>query len=246
LIKRISNFVITACCARRFEKKQPGFSLDIGDDASGHRVRTMMNLPSFRHWLAALVACAVLVVACIWCIDLPVARFMHAHAGPNNAIALALNSVLLFIPFSAFVLFACGCAALAGRALPRWAAALRVAGFSLMWAIACNYFLLQPTFGRLEFGWWLAKGLYGFDWFHGHGGTGFPSGHMTITTSFLLVIWFHYVRARIVVAACIAAEAAGVVLLNWHFVSDALGGAFLGATAAIMTTAVFATRNEKP
>ena len=198
-----------------------------------------MNLPSFRHWLAAFLACIALVVVCVWLVDLPVARFVHVHLGPNKAVELSLDSVLLFIPFSAVVLFVCGCTALAGRALQRWAQALMTAGFSLMWAIACNYFLLQPTFGRREFGWWLAKGLYGFDWFHGHGGTGFPSGHMTITASFLLVFWFFYPRARIFIAAFIAAEAAGVVLPNWHFVSDALGGAFLGATAAIMTTAAF-------
>ena len=202
-----------------------------------------MNLPSLRQWLAALVTCAVLLVVCIWLVDLPVAQFMHAHVGPSKSIALALNSVLLFIPFSAVVLLACGCAALAGPALPRWAEALMTAGFSLMWATACNFFLLQPTFGRIEFGWWLAKGLYGFNWFHGHGGTGFPSGHMTIAASFLLVFWFFYPRTRILLAALVAAEGLGVVLLNWHFVSDALGGTFLGATAAIMTTAMFVKRD---
>jgi len=204
---------------------------------------TATGLPSFGHWLTSLVASAALVVGCISFVDLPVASFVHAHIGPGKPIALALNAVLLFIPFSALVLFVCGCATLAGRALPRWAEALVTAGFSLMWATACNYFLLQPTFGRLEFGWWLAKGLYGFDWFHGHGGSGFPSGHMTITASFLLVFWFFYPRTRILLAALVAAEAAGVVLLNWHFVSDALGGAFLGATAAIMTTAMFVKRD---
>ena len=66
---------------------------------------------------------------------------------------------------------------------------------------------------------------------------------MTITASFLLVFWFFYPRTRILLAALVAAEAAGVVLLNWHFVSDALGGAFLGATAAIMTTAMFVKRD---
>ncbi|MGD0189774.1 MAG: phosphatase PAP2 family protein [Rhizomicrobium sp.] len=197
-----------------------------------------MNLPSFGQWLIALIVCAVVVVLCVRFADLPVALFMHAHFRPDRLVAHALDIVILFVPFGVLSIFLCGCVVLAKRALPRWALCLAAAGFSMCWAIATNYFLLQPAFGRIDFDAWLSHGLYGFAWLHGHGGTGFPSGHATLTASFLVVFWLFYPRARMLLALLIAAEAAGLVLMNWHFVSDVLGGLFLGSSAAMMTCAL--------
>jgi membrane-associated phospholipid phosphatase len=198
-----------------------------------------MHLPSLRVWLIALVAVAAVIVFCVWIVDLPVALYVHAHAGGLNFLARPLDAEVLFVPLAALTIFACGCAVLAGRATPRWADIMMVASFSLLGAIACNFFLLQPAFGRLDLGWWLVKGRYGFDFLHGQEGQGFPSGHATLAASFLSVFWLYYPRARIFIAAFIAVESAGLVLLNWHFVSDVIGGLFVGATAAIMTTALF-------
>jgi membrane-associated phospholipid phosphatase len=199
-----------------------------------------MHLPSLRTWFIALVACALLIIFCVWFVDLPLALYVNAHV--RVALAEPLDAELLFVPLGGVAIFACGCAALAGRAVPRWTHVTMIAGFSLMWAIACNYFLLQPFFGRLALGWWLVKGRYGFDLFHGHGGTGFPSDHATVAASFLFVFWLFYSRARLFIAAFIIAESVGIILMNWHFVSDVIAGLFLGATAAIMTTAVLGKR----
>jgi membrane-associated phospholipid phosphatase len=198
-----------------------------------------MELPSLRHWLIALIVCAIFTVFCVWFVDLPVALLAHAHADTMTFLARPLDAELLFVPLGGVAIFACGCAVLAGRTLPHWAEVAMLAGFSAMWAIACNYFLLQPFFGRLDIGWWLVKGRYGFDLFHGQQGAGFPSGHATIAASFLIVFWLFYPRVRIPIAVFIALEGIGLVLMNWHFVSDVIGGLLLGATAAIMTTAVF-------
>jgi membrane-associated phospholipid phosphatase len=198
-----------------------------------------MKLPSFGQWLVALIACAAVIVACVWFADLPVALFMHGHFGPDRLVFRALNIVILFVPLGVASIFFCGCAVLAKRALPRWALCLAAAGFSMCWAIATNYFLLQPAFGRIDFGYYLSGKLYGFVWLHGHGGAGFPSGHATLTASYLVVFWLFYPRARVLLALLIAAEAAGLVLMNWHFVSDVLGGLLLGTSAAIMTCALF-------
>jgi membrane-associated phospholipid phosphatase len=197
------------------------------------------HLPSFRAWLIALIAVTLLIVFCVWIVDLPVALYVHAHAGALSYLTKPLDAELLLVPLAALTIFVCGCAVLAGRMPPRWADVMMVAGFSLLGAIACNYFLLQPAFGRLDLGWWLVKGRYGFDLLHGQSGHGFPSGHATVAAAYLCVFWLFAPRARIFIAAFLLAESVGLVLMNWHFVSDVIGGLFVGATAAIMTTALF-------
>jgi membrane-associated phospholipid phosphatase len=198
-----------------------------------------MKLPSFNQWLTALVVCAVVIVLCVWFVDLPVALFVNGHIHGPKLIDHALSIVVAFVPLGVTSIFVCGCVMVAGRPLPRWAACLAAAGFSMCWAIATNYFLLQPASGRIDFGTYLATGLYGFVLLHGHSGMGFPSGHATLTASFLVVFWLFYPRVRALLALFIALEAAGLVLMNWHFVSDVLGGLFLGSSAAIMTCALF-------
>ncbi|MGO9452144.1 MAG: phosphatase PAP2 family protein [Candidatus Binataceae bacterium] len=161
---------------------------------------------------------------------------------------MPLSLVLLFVPIGALAVLGCGCAVLAGYSVPRSAEATMLASFSLMWALACNFFLFQPGFGRIDISIFLANpNLYGFKPFHGHSGTGFPSGHTAIAASFLLVFWVFYPRARILIAGVIGAVMIALVLATSHFVSDVVGGLFLGATAAEMTIALFrAVRYDQP
>jgi len=60
-----------------------------------------------------------------------------------------------------------------------------------------------------------------------------------MAASFLLVFWFFYPRARILIGAAIGAVMICLVLATLHFVSDVVGGLFEGATAAAMTIALF-------
>lgn len=191
-------------------------------------------------WFGALFLCAVVVVLCVQFVNRPIALFVNAHFAAKNSLAMPLDLVLLFVPLGAAAVLGCGCAVLAGRSLPRSAEATMLAGFSVTWALACNFFLLQPAFGRIDIRDYLAQpNLYGFTPFHGHSGRGFPSGHTAIAASFLLVFWFFYPRASILIGAVIGAVMIGLVLATSHFVSDVVGGLFVGATAARMTIVLF-------
>jgi len=204
-----------------------------------------MKSSAFVRWVGAFFLCAIVVVLCVQFVDRPVALFVNAHFAAKKSLAMPLGLVLLFVPLSALAVLGCGCTVLAGRSLPRWAEATMLAGFSLTWALACNFFLLQPGFGRIEITTYLAQpNLYGFTPFHGHSGSGFPSGHTAIAASFLLVFWVFYPRARILISAAIGAVMIGLVLATYHFVSDVVGGLFLGATAAGMTIVLF--RDNSP
>ncbi len=204
-----------------------------------------MKSSALVRWAGGLFLCAIVVALCVRFIDRPVALLVNTHLAAENLLAKPLALVLVFVPLGALAVLGSGCAVLAGRSLPRLAEATMLAGFSVTLASACNFFLLQPGFGRVDIMTYLAHPkLYGFTLLHGHSGRGFPSGHTAIAASFLLVFWFFYPRARILIGAAIGAVMIGLVLAASHFVSDVVGGLFVGATTAVMTITLFRYDNQ--
>lgn len=90
--------------------------------------------------------------------------------------------------------------------------------------------VLQYAFGRADPRMWLAhRQLVGFHWFHGGPGyTSFPSGHMTVFTALATVLWQRYPRYRMVYVAGVVLLGTALVATNYHFVGDAVAGAYLG------------------
>ena len=202
-----------------------------------------MRNTAFANWLLWLVLTVVAVAVCVAFVDRPVAHM----ADPQASYVLALDIVLLFLPLGVLSIVTAGCLTLAGRPLPRWLEVAAIAGFSVAAAITCNFFLLQPGIGRIGVYAWMAHpSQYGFVPFHGHRGSGLPSGHTTIAASYLLVFWIYYRRLRIPIGIVIAAVMVGLVAAGWHFVADVIAGLFTGATAAIMTVALFRARVSPP
>jgi len=200
----------------------------------------LMKSSALVLWVCAFFLCAIVVVLCVRFVDRPVALFVNAHLAAKNSLVMPLELVRLFLPIGALTVLGCGCTVLAGQTLPKSAEATVLAGFSVTWALACNYFLLQPAFGRIDITTYLLQpNLYGFTPFHGHSGRGFPSGHTAVAASFLLVFWLLYPRTRILIGTAIGAVMIGLVLATSHFVSDVVGGLFVGATAAEMTIVLF-------
>jgi membrane-associated phospholipid phosphatase len=63
----------------------------------------------------------------------------------------------------------------------------------------------------------------------------FPSGHAAIAAAVLSVLWVFFPRLRTLFALAMATVAVGLVLLNLHFVSDVIAGAFVGTSVGIFT-----------
>ena len=84
----------------------------------------------------------------------------------------------------------------------------------------------------------ICDGVYGFHFMHGDGAyNSFPSGHMAAACGVLSVLWFWYQRLR---GLWVIAVGAGLVGLNYHFLSDVLAGSFLGSSIGWMATAIWA------
>jgi membrane-associated phospholipid phosphatase len=51
----------------------------------------------------------------------------------------------------------------------------------------------------------------------------------------MAVLWWSYANLRPIYIACVAAVAIGVIGANYHFLSDVIGGIFVGITAGYLT-----------
>jgi len=95
---------------------------------------------------------------------------------------------------------------------------------------------LQHVFGRPDPHVWLVHHLSPrFHWFRAGAGYGcFPSGHMTVFTALMTTLLHYYPRYRRVILALLLLLALALVVTNYHFLSDVVAGAILGAAVALV------------
>ncbi|MGH8127374.1 MAG: phosphatase PAP2 family protein [Gammaproteobacteria bacterium] len=72
-------------------------------------------------------------------------------------------------------------------------------------------------------------------WLDGYGPyTGFPSGHMLVLTTLLVLVGAIYPRLRYYAAAILIALAFALILTSYHFLGDVLGGWLFGYWLALI------------
>lgn len=76
-----------------------------------------------------------------------------------------------------------------------------------------------------------------FHWFRASAGYGcFPSGHMTVFTALTAALWRHYPRHKFFYLGFLAALALALIATNYHFLSDVIAGAYLGAIVCLLVS----------
>lgn len=191
-------------------------------------------------WVIAFLGTVIAIAIAYRWLDRPIALWVHADLG------LARYGVLHqfgrfpdpLVPLAVIVLVVLGLRAVILRALPSnfWAAAFVCSMSVLTTEVIKDE--LKIVFGRTWPESWAANnpsfirdGVYGFNFMHaGAAYQSFPSGHMAATCAVIAVLWNWYPRWRWLYG--IAAGAVGLVLIgaNSHFLSDVIGGAFVGAS----------------
>jgi membrane-associated phospholipid phosphatase len=195
-----------------------------------------------RRTVVALAACAVLVATAYWLVDRPVALFVHEHQAERPAALHWLAEIAMALNALAPVVVVLAVLKRAWAPLTRLDRTLLAAALSLMVAVAFEYYL-KFLFGRYWPATWvdnnpslIRDGAYGFHPFHfGSAYGSFPSGHTARTFAVLSVVWIAYPRWRWLCVIGCAAVMIGLVGMNYHFVGDTIGGAFLGAVTGSYT-----------
>ena len=190
-----------------------------------------------RAFLVGLALTAILVaISYVW-IDRPVAFFVHDRfAGVRIFVDLTrIPEILAAIAGTVFVLVALY--VLIRKPSTRLASILLLCVVSVTVGSQIKD-QLKIVFGRTWPETWfrgnpslIHDGVFGFNFFRsGISYSAFPSGHMTVTCAFAAVIWFGLPRYRPVWAVMVALVAIGLIGANYHFVSDVIAGAFVGAS----------------
>ncbi len=186
------------------------------------------------------------IVFCYFFVDRQVAWFVHRHRFYSDEFLLWPATASEWLTYLAV-------AAIVGVAAWRiWRPGGRLQ--TLLVAIAANLvvtnaikWLLKGVFGRTWPTSWLgdnpsliANGVYGFFPFHfdkAHGS--FPSGHAAAALAVISILWLSRPRWRLIYALFALAICAALVALNYHFVSDVIAGAMLGAATSYYAARIF-------
>lgn len=209
------------------------------------------NMPALRGWLLALVLVILAVVASYCWFDRPIALFVHNHFPRDSRIMI--EPVTYFpnplISVATITFLALGIWGLTGRPQSKMQAAILICSASIVIAETIKS-QLKFVFGRTWPETWFQNnpsfihdGIYGFNLFHGgEAYQSFPSGHMTSFCALISVLWIYYPRLRPIYLTATLAILVGLVGANFHFLSDTIAGAFVGASTGLMMSTLFARR----
>ena len=201
-----------------------------------------------RPYLWAFLMCVLLVVLAETFVDRPAATFAH-DVITRNIVLDTMQRIPEWLTACAVpVLVITGLWHLGRGGLPSPARVLFLASISLLLAGAIKD-VLKYAFGHT---WpdtwvqnnpsWIKNGVYGFFPFHGGPGyASFPSGHMTVVTSVIVVFWIAWPRLRAVWVLPAAITAIGLYGMDYHFVGDMIAGSFLGGAVAAATWRISAS-----
>jgi membrane-associated phospholipid phosphatase len=195
-----------------------------------------------QGWLIAFVGMALVVAASYAFVDRPVAFYAHAHL-TQYGVFDALTRISDYLAVAAVIVFVvAGLRSLVTAHWERWQGTLLLCAISLTAAESVKD-EVKFIFGRTWPETWvnnnpslIGNGTFGFNFFHGGAGyASFPSGHTTAVCAVVAVLWFAYPRLRPLWALAVLAVVIGLIGADYHFVSDIIGGSFLGVSAGWMT-----------
>jgi membrane-associated phospholipid phosphatase len=191
--------------------------------------------------VGALFLCAGLVTVSFFCVDWPVAVWVHEHANVAPSWLRNPPDVVTGLVYISPVLLLL---ALLKRWWKPWQReeALAIAGFLNIVVAAALKYLLKWIFGRPGPNMWFGQGhfltdqsQFVFHWFHGHPDDGFPSGHMAIVCALCAMVWETWPKWRWLAVGTIFVAAISLVITNYHFVGDTIAGGCIGWLAGLWT-----------
>jgi membrane-associated phospholipid phosphatase len=203
-----------------------------------------------RKWLACLILTAASALVSYEWIDRSIAFFVHDRIGQNKIFIWLQRIPEIFPPLAAVAFLAVGLLVINKARISKFQTVMLLCSISLVVADAIKD-QLKFVFGRTWPETWVGNnlslirdGVYGFHPFHGGVGfTSFPSGHAAAICAVMSVLWIYYPRFRLLYALCVATVVLGLMGANYHFLSDIIVGAFIGASTGWIAAAIWQFAN---
>jgi membrane-associated phospholipid phosphatase len=214
-------------------------------------MHAILNRPT--RWTIALALTALAVAVSYQWLDRPIAFFAHAHLHNEPLFARLTRIPEFFVPLAVLGFIMLGLRALMAQPLTRLEAVTLLCALSLVVANAIKN-QLKLGFGRTWPETWvrdnpslIRDGVYGFYPFHGGAGfASFPSGHTTAVVAVVSVLWICYPRFRMLYALFVAVVVIGLIGADFHFLSDCIAGAFLGASTGWIVVTLWESGGRAP
>ncbi len=210
------------------------------NDSPRDSVATFARL--LRNSAISLAVCGALVWICYEFVDRPVARFVFDWKTNQDFVLKDLTYPPPVAQQWSPLILALLMIRRARGPFRRWEWALCLACVALVLADQFRE-SLRDVCGRSWPETWIDNnpsyirdGAYGFHVLQGSEEFGsFPSGHAARTLAVLAIAWIASPRWRWACGVAAVAEAAGLIGMNYHFVSDVIAGGFLGALVGVYT-----------
>jgi membrane-associated phospholipid phosphatase len=199
-----------------------------------------------------LLAILFVIFSTLW-FDRPIAYFFHDTFGTwELSRGLARGSAVSITLVSAFIFVILGLCAVMGRRFTKIETTVLLSVISVL-AAEPTKSKLKLVFGRTWPDNWrptnlslIHDGVYGFHLFHsGPAYESFPSGHATTVAAVTSVVWLLYPQLRIVCAGCTVTASAMLVILNFHFLSDVVAGAFVGISTGLFSVSLWRASGQR-
>jgi membrane-associated phospholipid phosphatase len=200
----------------------------------------------WRGWLASFLAFALAAAASFVWLDRPLAELVHGLVPYNPLFGvlthlpdLMTRAMVVAVVWLAWIVSRARASPGGLRTLALSPGVRLGAAFVLTAAVKL---VLKWAFGRTWPETWLHNnpsyfrdGVYGMYPFHGGGGySAFPSGHMSVIATLLVVAWCLWPRLRPLWLGLAAAGALILVGMDFHWLADVIFGAWLGTACGTL------------
>ncbi len=200
--------------------------------------------PLFRRWCLCFGITVIAVAISIPWLDLPILLAFRGHARPLVHIGNSLGSAV-FIAGEVVVITTLAIVRLARGHLSPFAKAVFIGCCASLSAFVANDYVLKFFFGRLNPTDYFHSAQIGiFHFFQGTEHSGFPSGHMVLSTAFAAAMMRLQPWTRMPFMVLLGIGSALLLVGGWHFLSDVIAGVFVGGTAGFLAGELWAKHVE--
>ena len=196
-------------------------------------------------WLLLLAICVVLMAVSFAQIDVPMAQHFWKFGASLNGLDSALGAATILTLESAVVLGLILVRLVRGRISPL-GEALAIACLASICTYAINNEVLKPFFGIPTPAAVMQGAKHSFHWLSGSENSSFPSGHMALAGAFAGVFMSYRRNSVWLLSGLLLLAAVLLIVGDWHFLSDVIGGTFVGVSAGMLAGEAWRTRFERP